>query len=84
MKAPDRPGRLLVRPEDLEELPAGASRGVEAIIEERRFFGHDLLDRVRLDGGEVLEVRLLSDAAGAVGDRIRLALKPGGGHLIPE
>ena len=83
--AADGPGRLLVRPEELEELPLDAARGVEATIEERRFFGHDLVDRVRLaDGGAVLEVRLLSGAAAAVGDRIRLALRPGGGHLIRE
>ncbi len=82
--ASDGPGRLLVRAEDLEELPAAGGRGVEATIEERRFFGHDVLDRVRLAGGERLEVRVLSGEAPAVGERIRLALRPGGGHLIRE
>jgi iron(III) transport system ATP-binding protein len=81
---PDGPGRLLVRAEDLEELPADASAGVEATIAERRFFGHDVLDCVRRAGGEELEVRVLSGELAAVGSRIRLALRPGGGHLIRE
>ena len=81
---PDGAGRLLVRAEDLEELPADASRGVEATIAERRFFGHDVLDRVRLSSGEELEVRVLSGELAAVGSRVRLALRPGGGHLIRE
>jgi iron(III) transport system ATP-binding protein len=80
--AGDGPGRLLVRAEDLEELPADSPEGVDATIDERRFFGHDVLDRVRLAGGEEFEVRVLSGATAAVGSRIRLALRPGGGHLI--
>ena len=80
--APDGPGRLLVRAEDLRELPADAPEGVAATIAERRFFGHDVLDRVRLADGEEFEVRVLSGEMAAVGSRIRLALRPGGGHLI--
>ena len=80
--AADGAGRLLVRAEDLEELPADSSEGVDAMIEERRFFGHDVLDRVRLTSGEEFDVRVLSGELAAVGSRIRLALRPGGGHLI--
>ena len=81
---PDGHGRLLVRAEDLEEMPAEAPHGVEATIAERRFFGHDVLDRVRLSSGEELEVRVLSGELRAVGSRVRLTLRPGGGHLIRE
>ena len=80
----DGPGRLLVRAEDLEELPADSPEGVDATIIERRFFGHDVLDSVRLPSGEQFEVRVMSGEMAAVGSRIRLALRPGGGHLIRE
>jgi iron(III) transport system ATP-binding protein len=80
--APDGPGRLLVRAEELIQLPAGAEEGVEATIQERRFFGHDVLDRVHLASGETFEVRVLSSELMPVGSRIRLALRPGGGHLL--
>ena len=81
---PDGPARLLVRAEDLEELPADAPQGVEATIEERRFFGHDVLDRVRLASGEAFEVRLPAGRLAPVGSRIRLVLRPGGGHLLAD
>ena len=77
-------GRLLVRAEDLVELPAEAPDGIPAVIEERRFFGHDVLDRVRLADGELFEVRVLSGELAPVGSRVRLALRPGGGHFIAE
>ena len=80
--AADGAGQLLVRAEDLTELAADAPAGVDAIIEERRFFGHDVLDRVRLESGETFEVRVPSGDIAAVGSRIRLALRPGGGHLL--
>ncbi len=83
-EAADGRGRLLVRAEDLTELSADAREGVDATIEERSFFGHDVLDRVRLGTGEAFEVRVLSGEMAAVGSRIRLALRPGGGHLIVE
>ena len=78
----DGRGRLLVRAEDLLELPAEAADGIPAVIEERRFFGHDVLDRVRLADGELFEVRVLSGELAPVASRIRLALRPGAGHFI--
>ena len=82
--AADGSGHLLLRAEDLTEVAADAPEGVEATIERRRFFGHDVLDRVRLTSGEELEVRVLSGELASVGSRIRLALRPGGGHFIAE
>jgi iron(III) transport system ATP-binding protein len=81
-REPDGLGQLLVRAEDLKELPAEAPEGVDATITERRFFGHDVLDRVRLPSGEEFEVRVLAGEMASVGSRIRLALRPAGGHLI--
>ena len=83
-EAADGRGRLLVRAEDLMELVADGPRGVEAIIEERRFFGHDVLDRVRLGTGEAFEVRVPSAELAPVGSRVRLGLRPGGGHFIAD
>ena len=82
--APDGPAEMLVRAEELVELPAGSAEGVEATIEERGFFGHDVLDRVRLVSGESFEVRVLSSELAPVGSRIRLALRRGAGHLLAD
>jgi iron(III) transport system ATP-binding protein len=74
-EAGDGRGRLFVRPEDFRLLPAGDGEGVAGKIVERRFFGHDVLDRVELDGGQSLEVRSLSSTTSAVGEPVRVALR---------
>ena len=83
-RAADGAGQLLVRAEDLTELAADDPAGVDATIEGRRFFGHDVLDRVRLESGETFDVRVLSSELATVGSRIRLALRPGAGHLLGD
>ncbi len=72
----DGPGLLFVRPEDFEILPGGQNGGVAGRVLERRFFGHDVLDRVLLEGGETVEVRSLSSEVPPIGGSVRLALRP--------
>jgi iron(III) transport system ATP-binding protein len=83
--APDGPGLLLVRPEDLTVMPECFYDGHEGIAGEvvrRTFYGHDLVDEVRLheDGGEVVRVRCLAGPAHAPGERVRLVLRH---HELP-
>ncbi len=72
---PPGPGRLFVRPEDLEQLPAAAVAGVAGTVVERRFFGHDVLDRVGLEDGRTVEVRVLSSATVPLDSAVRLRLR---------
>ncbi len=71
----DGDGRLFLRPEDLEQLSEGRDGGVPATIVGRRFYGHDVLDRVRLDSGEEIEVRCLSSTVLPVESVVRIALR---------
>ncbi len=82
--AEDGSGRLFVRPEDLLLCPAPDVRGrrMGAVVA-RRFFGHDVVDRVRMDSGEEIEVRLLSSSALPVGSRVRVTLRPGPFRVFP-
>ena len=75
--APEGEARLLVRPEDLRVLHPDAPDGLEAELLDRRFFGHDLLQEVRLPSGRVVEVRCTGPAPGARGCRVRVALRSG-------
>jgi iron(III) transport system ATP-binding protein len=75
---PEGRGFLLVRPEDVEIRPDGrqGDPGVPGVVARRRFFGHDLVDDVRLDAtGETVQVRSLSNGGPRVGDRVRLRLR---------
>ncbi len=73
----DGPGELFVRPEDFTLLAADSPEGVPGTVVERRFFGHDVLDRVRLMNGDLFDVRVLSSATADLGSGVRLALRPG-------
>ena len=75
--AKDGEGHLFLRPEDLELLPGAAADGLEATIVSRRFYGHDVLDRVRLASGEETDVRRLSAAAEPLESSVRLVLRRG-------
>ena len=70
--------QLLVRPEDLIVDPSG----VPAIVTEARGLGP--YDRVvlRLPGGEEVLAHLAPGTALAVGADLRVALRPGAGHLL--
>ncbi len=81
--APDGRGDLFVRPEDFTLLPDDRLEGVVGMLVERRFFGHDVLDRVRLESGETVEVRVLSSATTPLGEAVRLALRPGSYRVFP-
>jgi ABC-type Fe3+/spermidine/putrescine transport system ATPase subunit len=81
----DGPGLLLVRPEDLTIMPECFYDGHEGLAGEvvrRTFYGHDLVDEVRLheDGGEVVRVRCLAGPAHAPGEKVRLVLRH---HELP-
>ncbi len=82
--SPDGPGYLFLRPEDLYLLPAAGGEGVPGRVAERRFFGHDVLDRVELTSGEAFEVRQLSSATVPVGELVRVAVRPRAFQVFPE
>ena len=81
--APDGPGVAVVRPEDLEIDSGGEGPGAPAVVEGRRFFGHDVLQSLRLESGERCEVRLLSSRAIPEGRRVRVALLPKRYRVFP-
>jgi iron(III) transport system ATP-binding protein len=65
---------LLVRPEDL--VLAGDGRApLAGTLVRRRFFGHDLLEEVELEGGATLLVRRLVSNHFAVGSRVSVGLR---------
>ncbi len=73
--APDGPGQLLVRPEDLTLFTEGDSEGVRAEVVRRCFYGHDLIEEVRLTDGECLQVRVPSHLEREVGAAVRVGLR---------
>jgi len=78
--AADGPGLLLVRPEDLTVMPEcfyDGHEGVAGEVVRRTFYGHDLVDEVRLlgDGGESVRVRCLAGPGHAPGEKVRLVLR---------
>lgn len=75
LEAADGEGQLFLRPEDLELVPESAEEGVGGTIVGRRFYGHDVLDRVRLDGGEEAEVRRLPAVAEPLQSRVSVVLR---------
>jgi iron(III) transport system ATP-binding protein len=78
------PADLFLRPEDLEiEICAQPERAHGAIVE-RRFFGHDVLDRVRLTTGDEIQVRNLSSLAPPPGAPVRITLRPRDFTLFPR
>ncbi len=82
--APEGEGRLLVRPEDLAVMPPGYRHGPLGEVVRRRFFGHDLIDEVRVEGVEdPVWVRLLSSVPHPVGSEVRLVLRRKDFQLFP-
>jgi len=86
--AADGAGLLLMHPEDLEVRPLAAAGGCTGRVVRRRYFGHDLVDEVALDGvagraaGSVL-VRLLAPSPYPVGSRVRVVPRPEELWLFP-
>jgi iron(III) transport system ATP-binding protein len=72
--AADGPALLLVRAEDLI-LSDGSTEGVGGQVRERRFYGHDLVHAVRLESGEVVQVRGPCSETFAPGAAVRLRLR---------
>jgi iron(III) transport system ATP-binding protein len=81
--APSGAASLLVRPEELEVIPA-ADEGARAKLIERRFFGHDVLDRVELEDGTQLQVRRHPEESCDPGCVIGIRLRPGEFTLFAE
>ena len=79
----DGPGKLFLRPEDLAMSTQLAGVGVRAKVVDRRFFGHDVLDRVELQDGQALEVRVLSSATVPLGTEVRLSLRERSFRVFP-
>ncbi|HEY8019991.1 MAG TPA: ABC transporter ATP-binding protein [Thermoanaerobaculia bacterium] len=75
-----RRGTLLVRPEDLEMAPEGPAATVVAA----RGLGSYDRTVLRLPSGEELLVHLPPGGAPAGGREVRVALRPGRGHFLPE
>ncbi len=73
--ARDGPGLLLVRPEDLEMLPHSCTTGIAGRVQDRRFYGHDQVNGVRLESGELVQVRGPCSSERAAGTAVRLRLR---------
>jgi iron(III) transport system ATP-binding protein len=57
-RAMDGPVQVMIRPEQIRLVPPRVGEPANAIVEDRLFFGHDQLLRVRLDTGNAIQVRL--------------------------
>ena len=71
----DGEASLLVRGEDLRLRAAGTGPGVEGVVEEARFEGHETRISVRLAGGPVVPVRLPGAHQPPPGSAVRLELR---------
>jgi iron(III) transport system ATP-binding protein len=76
-EAPSGAAVLLVRPEEIEILPEVNGRGTCATMIGRRFFGHDVLDRIELADGTVLQVRRHPEDVCEPGSIVGLRLRSG-------
>ena len=54
----DGPVRVMIRPEQIRLVPPRVGEPPNAMVEDRLFFGHDQLLRVRLETGSTVQVRL--------------------------
>ena len=69
---------LFIRPEDLEVAEEEDPRSVPAVVETVRFFGHDVLHSIRLEGADCrLPFRTMGTAALRRGATLRIRLRPG-------
>lgn len=66
---------VVVRPEQVEVLPATADGGVPATVARRDFFGHDSLVALRLDDGVEVSARLFATNGGGLDLGQRVALR---------
>jgi iron(III) transport system ATP-binding protein len=57
-RAADGPVRVMIRPEQIRLVPPRPGEPPNAVVEDRLFFGHDQLLRVRLETGGAIQVRL--------------------------
>ncbi len=69
------PGLLLLRPEDVRLRLVRGGEAVVGRLEERRSFGHDALDRVRLDSGVTVDARVLTGDTLPIGSRVAVELR---------
>jgi iron(III) transport system ATP-binding protein len=69
--APDGAVHLVLRPEQIVR----SAEGVDTVAVRRTFTGPDLLVELRCAGGELLTCRTTGDAAIAVGDPVRVAVR---------
>ena len=81
--AEDGPGWAVVRPEQLRLAPS-LDQGLRGVVIERRFFGHDLIEVVRLEGGETLEVRVAPGSDAPVGADVALELLSDHLHVLRD
>jgi iron(III) transport system ATP-binding protein len=56
--AAEGPVSVMIRPEQIRLVPPRINEPANAIVEDRLFFGHDQLLRVRLETGGIISVRL--------------------------
>lgn len=75
---------VLVRPEDLVFNPPDSSTGGRGEVVRQHFFGHDLLDEVRLEDGSSLKVRVLSSDSVAPGEKVRVGLRARSLPIFPR
>lgn len=68
-------GVVLVRPEQVEVLPAPGERAVAATVARQDFFGHDALLALELDDGTRVAARVFDAGARAPGIGCRVGLR---------
>ena len=83
--APDGEATAMVRPEAIGLAPASAGGdGVEGEIVERYFLGNLVDLRVRLAGGDALQVQAPATAAFAPGERVRARIGEGRAWIVRD
>jgi iron(III) transport system ATP-binding protein len=60
---PSAPGRVLLRPEQIEVVPAGTAAVITATVVRRGFQGHDALLALRLTDGTPVSARIFDPAS---------------------
>ncbi|MEE8366919.1 MAG: ABC transporter ATP-binding protein [Thermoanaerobaculia bacterium] len=77
-------GKVFIRPGDFLLVEADRFQKRCGTLENRKFFGHEVTYRIRLDDGERVEVRSLATIDLELGSRYHLELREGSFQVLPR